>query len=395
MLKQYVQEARKVRKFELKVRRPEMLFNEEALTEFFEKTLPERFYSLQEIKEHWKRFHKNFFVPDELLFAPDVLPGDPETDYPDELTFCNVKFPLEYTFAPGEERDGMTLVADTESVKLLPIYALDALVPGFLGEKLEFYLKSLPRTDRQKIAPLHGFIQEFCQKWKSGRIFNDQRLTDALADELSKHSITVNSNAFDDVPLPEYLKMKLLILDEEGNEQDYLYEVPAPERSTSKLSAALPGAKAFYAEPGKGFPQVPAMPEFTKVGGKSDEKAYPALFCDESGNVGCAVYLKIAEAKFRHDQGLCALMRQQLPGLFTAIRRDFKLANDVEKLYFKASPEHMQFNWKDDLLNAAILKALGNDDYRWNLRSKAACDTAREAARSRFAACSEELFTTL
>ena len=394
-LEKYVREARKVRKFELKVRRPEMLFNEEALTEFFEKTLPERFYSIQEIKEHWKRFHKNFFVPDELLFAPDVLPGDPETDYPDELTFCNVKFFLEYTFAPGEERDGITLIADKESVKLLPVYALDALVPGFLGEKLEFYLKSLPRADRQKIAPLHGFIQEFCQKWKTGKIFNDQPLADALSDELNKHSVVVNSREFESVALPEYLKMKLLILNEDGEESQYLYEVPAPERSSSKLSAVLPGAKAFYAEPGKGFPLVPTLPEFTNVGGKANEKAYPALFCDDEGNVGSAVYLKIAEARFRHDQGLCGLMRQQLPGLFTAIRRDFKLANDLEKLYFKATPEHMQFNWKDDLLNAAILKALGSDDFRWNLRSKAACDSAREAARGRFAACGEELFTAL
>lgn len=394
-LEQYVQSARKVRKFELKMRRPELLFNEEGLTEFFEKNLPARFYSIQEIKEHWKRFHKNFFVPEELLFSPEELSGDPETDYPDELTFCNVKFPLEYTFAPGEERDGMTLIADQESVKLLPVYALDALVPGFLGEKLEFYLKSLPRSDRQKIAPLHGFIQEFCRNWKSGRIFNDQPLADALADELSKHAVVVNSNAFDDVPLPEYLKMKLLILNEEGEEAEYLYEVPAPERSTSKLSAVLPGAKDFYAEAGKGFPMVPALPEFANVGSKSNEKAYPALFADDEGNVGCACYLKAAEAYFRHDQGLCALMRQQLPGLFTAIRRDFKLANELEKRYFKVSSEHMQFNWKDDLLNSAILKALGSEDRRWQLRSKAACDSAREAARGRFAATGEELFATL
>ena len=167
-LARYLQSVRSIRKFELKMRRPEMFLNSEALVEFFEKTLPENFYSIQEIKNHWQRFHKNFNVPEECLWERELFSGEPETDYPDELLFCEVKYPLEYTFAPGEERDGITLIADEESVKLLPEYALDALVPGFLPEKLEFYLKSLPRTDRQKIAPLHGFIQEFCQKWKSG-----------------------------------------------------------------------------------------------------------------------------------------------------------------------------------------------------------------------------------
>ena len=394
-LEKYLQSARKVRKFELKTRRPEMLFDEEALNEFFLRELPENFYSVQEIKNHWKRFHRSFDVPESLLWQRELLPDDPEGDYPDELTFCNVTFPLEYTFAPGEERDGITLIADEESVKLLPEWALEALVPGFLSEKLEFYLKSLPRKERQKIAPMHDFIRQFTVSWKNGTIFNGRSLGEALADELSKVGVTVNSNAFADVPMPEFLKMKLLIIDADGREIEYLDAVPILERSGSKVSAALPAAGNYTAPPDKAFPQVPSLPESIQLTGKSDEMAYPALFADSDGLVGAAVYLKLAEARFRHDQGLCALLKLQLPGLFTAIRRDFKLSSQDEKLFFKASSEHLNFNWKDQLLDSAILKALGSADERWQIRSKAQFDHAREAARSRFARCGEELFDTL
>ena len=394
-LENFLHNARKVRKFELKMRRLEMLYNAEDLTEFFEKNLPENFYSVQEIRNHWQRFHKNFPVPENILWEQESLPGDPETDYPDHLVFSGVEYPLEYRFDPGEERDGMTLVATEESARLLPEWALEALVPGFLGEKLEFYLKSLPRTDRQQLSPMSVFINDFVRRWKSGAIFNERSLSEALSDELSKRNIIVNSNAFSDVPLPEYLKMKLLIVDDDNCEKAYLTEVPAPERSTSQLSRALPGMQAFNAPPDKCFPLVPVMPECVKLTGKSGDTAYPALFADEDGLVGSAVYLKKAEALFRHDQGLNALLKLQLAGLFSAIKRDFKLSNEQEKLFFKTTAEHMKFNWKDQLMQAAALKALGDSDFRWQIRSKAAFDNAREAARCRFADTADELFETL
>ena len=394
-LEKYLRNARKVRKFELKVRRPEMLFDEAALTEFFEKHLPENFYSLQEIKNHWKRFHKSFDVPQSLLWQRDLLPDDPENAFPDTLTFCDVDFQLEYRFAPGEERDGITLIADTETVKLLPHWSLEALVPGFVAEKVECYLRSLLRKDRQKISPISDYAKKFAERWNSGRIFNERPLGEALAEELARESITLNSNAFEEVPLPEYLKMKLLILNEDGCETEYLTEVPALERSGSQVSAALPSAGKFHALPGKTFPQVPHLPQVIKLTDKSNDEAYPALFADSTGLVGAAVYLKEAEARYRHDQGLCALLTLQLNGLFSMIRKDFKLDGNQEKIFFKASPEHMQFNWKDDLLASAILEALGTPEERWQIRSKAAFDTARENARSRFSRTADELFVTL
>ena len=189
--------------------------------------------------------------------------------------------------------------------------------------------------------------------------------------------------------------MKLLILDEDGCESEYLTEVPALERSGSQVSAALPKAQAFHAPPDKVFPVVPTLPESIRLTDKSDDRAYPALFADENGLVGAAVYLKKAEAQYRHDQGLCALLKIQLSGLFSMIRRDFKLPADQEKSFFKATPRHLDFNWKDDLLSAAILEALGSAEERWLIRSKAAFDSARENSRSRFARTAEEMYTTL
>ena len=141
------------------------------------------------------------------------------------------------------------------------------------------------------------------------------------------------------------------------------------------------------------------MPSAEKVTvtlpGASGEQAYPALFADEHGQVGCAVYLKKAEAYLRHDQGLCALLKIQLPGLLNAIRRDFKLPGQQEKIFFKTPPGAEKFNWKDDLLNSVILKTLGSPEERRMIRSKDSFDSAREFARGNFADCADRLFSTL
>ncbi len=394
-LEKYLANIRRIKKFELKMRRPEMLLNEETVQAFLEEKLPENFYSLQEIKNHWKRFHKNFNVPEELLWEHGGVDQDLENDYPDSLTFGDIEYMLEYDFAPGEERDGITLIADEESVKLLPPWALDALVPGFLPEKLEAVLKSLPRSSRQKIAPLSSFVQDFAGRWKSGAIFNEQPLAEALAEELAACGVLVKRCDLEEVLLPEYLKMKLIVLDKNGEFSEYLYEVPALERSGSQINAALPGTKEYCAECGKSFPQVPVLPEFVPLPGKSASQAFPALFANGNGEVGSGVFLKEAEAHLRHDQGLCALLLLQLPGLFSAIRRDFKLANDQEKHYFKGSEEHLKFNWKDDLLNKSILEALGSAEFRWKIRGKSSFEQAREDARCRFADVADEQFAAL
>ncbi len=395
-LEKYLARLRELRKFELKVRRPEMLFDENALSSFFTEKLPENAYSLTALKDHWKRFHTSFLPPDELAVQEGAERWLQPEDYPDEKVFSGVKFQLEYRFAPGEAHDGVALLAGEDTLNLLPPWALDALVPGFLPEKLEFWLRSLPKSDRQKIQPLTEYISDFMGRLKSGELFGERELSGMVADDLAKNrGVTVNGDAFDAVRLPEYLQMKLLVLDDEGNVLETLRSVPHVNRIGSQVSVALPGVEAFHSESVRQWPPVPALPDSIRLNTASDEPAYPALVAGGDAGVGVEVFLKEAEARYRHDDGLCALMKIQLGGLLGSIRKDLKVSPQLEKTWFKRPGFQNARNWRDDLLDAAIRLALGDAGARWKIRTKAAFDTAREAARCKLSRNADELLSLL
>lgn len=393
-LEQYLARLRELRKFELKVRRPEMLFDEPALERFFLETLPEDFHSLRNIKDHWRQCRQSFLPPDNLALQEGAERWLKPEDYPDSLSFSGVAFTLEYRFKPGEETDGIALAATEDTLNLLPPWALDYLVPGFLPEKLELWLRSLPKAQRQKLQPLSGFIEEFTGLLRGGELFGEQPLAELLGDYLAEyHDVHVNAREFAAVRLPEYLVMKLLVLDEAGEITRICREVPAAVRGGSRLSAALPGVALYREPPGRGWPGCDRLPERVTVDENAAQEVFPALHAAADGQVGVELYLKAAEARFRHDEGLCALLRLQLGGLLQAIRKDFKPAPALERRFFKRADSSR--NWRDDLLDAVIRRALGDAETRWQIRSKSNYDTRREAIRGQLSRVADELWAWL
>jgi len=392
-LEDYLAERRKLAEFERKIRRPEMVLDEAALEAYFLETLPEDCWSLKNLKAHWLRFRKSFAPPAGVAVQEGSERWLVPEDYPDELVFAGVKFPLAYRFEPGEASDGITLAARADAVNLLPGWALDYLVPGYLPEKLELWLKSLPRADRQKIQPLSGWIGDFLSRCRAGKLFTGQPLADLVSDVLAESGVAARPAALAEVRLPEYLRMKIAVLGEDGATREVLHEVPAAgQGGGSKLSAALPLAMRLRVPAVGQWPAPGVLPESAAMG-QGGQGAYPALTAAPDGKVGVELYLKEEEAHYRHDDGLCALMRLQLQGLLTAVRRDFKLPAELEKRWFKAPGETR--NWRDDLLDTAIRQSLGTPEERWLIRAEGSFRTRREAARLKVSKTADELLARL
>ena len=52
-------------------------------------------------------------------------------------------------------------------------------------ELCKIYLRTLVKSDRQKISPMSSYIKDFTARWNSGKIFNERSLGEALADRKS------------------------------------------------------------------------------------------------------------------------------------------------------------------------------------------------------------------
>ena len=138
-LEDFSREIRKLREYEIRLRRPDSLVQEHILEEWFEEHLPETINSTADVFKDWIAVHKNY-APDTSLLLEEAGGFAPE-DYPDFLTSSGVRFRLIYRFDPGEPGDGLHLLVPEDDMNLLERNLPDYLVPGMLSEKAELLLK--------------------------------------------------------------------------------------------------------------------------------------------------------------------------------------------------------------------------------------------------------------
>lgn len=137
-------------------------------------------------------------------------------NYPDKLSCGGHIVEFDYAYAPGEEHDGVTMripaVLSTKVTQSL----IEWLVPGYRREKVENLIRLLPRQFRKELMPVSDISSEIAESLKP-------RFS-TLAEDLT-HWVRQNRGL--DIPtalweinnLPEYLKTKIAILNQNGDIQ--------------------------------------------------------------------------------------------------------------------------------------------------------------------------------
>ena len=156
---------------------------------------------------------------------------------------------------------------------------------------------------------------------------------------------------FDTERLPEYLVMKLAILNEKGNVAEVLREYPSEPGRSSALGATVSAVKQWSAVQCKDWPGD--FPLTVNISGKSGTIGYPALTA-EALTVGTRVFLKEAEAIHSQRQGLVKLFSILQPTLMKQLKSGAKLPGNILMTFF------MEYrDWQSDAAENAVLKGFG------------------------------------
>ncbi|MCF7688312.1 MAG: DUF3418 domain-containing protein [Cephaloticoccus sp.] len=158
--------------------------------------------------------------PDFLEMQPEDL-RDPATlaqdttAFPESLPLENRALALNYAYRPGQAEDGVTLEVNVREAEFLTPTALDWAVPGHLVAKVEHYLRALPKELRRAFVPLAETARSVADAL--GR--RDLALTAALAAELNERfRIRISPDIWALKPLPDHLRVRMRLLDDDGNE---------------------------------------------------------------------------------------------------------------------------------------------------------------------------------
>ncbi len=285
---------------ENKVRRRDLLVDEQRLYEYFDENIPEGIAcqaSFLKWYNHAKKNNKHLLclTEDELLQRDTAHIS--ALDYPDTWTQGNLSFSIQYDFDPASDVDGISVVIPLPLLNQVEDEGFDWLVPGLQHTLIVALIKSLPKQLRRNFVPAPNYADAV--------ISNLQQKEGKLIDQVTKQllrmtGVKVSEESWDYEQLPSFLKMHFIVVDEKDKKLASGYSL---DKLKQQLQGAVEESLKQAADPdieqaGMESWSVNTLPEvYVQKKGNFEIKAYPALI-DEGKTVG----IKLIDNQYEAEQ---------------------------------------------------------------------------------------------
>jgi ATP-dependent helicase HrpA len=315
---------------EAKSRRRDILVDEEAIYRFYDERIPAAIINLAGF-EHWREQTeqeqaKLLYMDRQQLMQHDAS-AVTEAQFPTELQWEGMTFPLKYHFEPNHPEDGVSLQVPVAALHLLPEQRLEWIIPGILREKCIALVKGLPKVWRKHFVPVPAYVDRALSALSA----DDVSLTEALAHQLKRQTtIDIPEDQWAPEALDDYYRFNIQVVDEKG-------KVLAQGRNLSKLRDSYRDQlqqTLQKKEDGWGrenveqwdFDQLPKEVKLKRAG--MTITAYPALQ-EESGKLSLKLQDNPLEAKLLNRQGMVKLAYLQLKSQFNELQKSLLKGKDV------------------------------------------------------------------
>ena len=325
-----------VERIEDKLRRRDLLVDEETLYQFYDHKIPEHVASRKSFEDWRAEMEKSdtkylFFTDDDVLNSQAPTTGD----FPEQWQLGDLKLPLRYIFDPSSDDDGVTI-----RVPLAALPQLDAIellwgVPGWRYELVLQLLKSLPKDIRRQIVPIPDMADSLFDELQPQ---GEQGLLKQLCHALGRRGImSVTPDKFSPSSIDRYLQPQISVVDDKNRVIEKGRDLQTLQiRHASETSQAITEQQGAHTE----FPEHFAFSKNRHSAGVV-MKQFSALVADEAGAaVSIHQYTDVNAALQAHRTGVLTLIKAKLGAkkkqLTSQIDKIFKLAfaplGDMEKL---------------------------------------------------------------
>jgi len=297
-------------RFEHKTRRRDILVDEQAVYDFYNKRIPNEICSRAPF-EKWRKSAEK--TQPRLLFLTrdDLLKRETDdisiTQFPDVLTWNGMSFPLHYHFEPGHAQDGVTLRVPLVLLHTLPTRRLEWLVPGMLRDKCIALFKALPKQWRKNFVPIPDYVDACLSTLSAGDIALTQKINEYVK---KKSRITIPDEEWRAVVLEPQHLFNIEVVNDEGAVLDQGRDIIAlrercipgvlPQLGSSKDALE----KAFFTE--WTFGDLQDYIDETHAG--MTLRRYPALIDQQQKGVSLVLLNNASEARQLTRKGLIRLL---------------------------------------------------------------------------------------
>jgi len=291
------------------------------------------------VRERRPNEPKFLMMEEEDLRGPVDEAPDKE-HFPEAVPIENRAIPLHYAYRPGQEDDGVTLAVNLRQAGALTEADVDWAVPGHLVEKVEHYLRALPKDQRRAFVPLaetaRGLAGALILRRRDGGGLGT--VSDMLRDLVREaHGVAVDTAAWSAKPLPDRLRVRIRVVDNNGVElaagrdlAQVLSALEIRERSGAvdllrENPEAWGRARSRIEKPAQSswvFGDIPERIMVTEKAGVG-VYAFPALKEEDRG-VALRLFRTPEEALAAGRVGLCRLFALELRNDLAWLHRDLK-----------------------------------------------------------------------
>ena len=361
--------VRELETLESKVRRRDILVDEEVLFDFYNQRLPADCYTAGRLQSWLKKnpdADKNLRLDKSVLLARD--PGSELQDqFPDTLNWQDQEFRLSYQFEPGKAADGVTVTVPVALLNRVPRFRFDWLVPGLLREKCIALVKGLPKDKRKRLVPVPNYVDQALEQLEA----DDSDLLAALSRVLSRlGGLKLTAADWDPAKLDDYYRMNVRVVDaqgkllEQGRDLGRLIE---QFRSDTRQSVGVDKGSS----PAKDginrwdFGELAREWRFRQAG--VEILSYPALV-DRGETVSIELMDYAGPACLAHRGGVLKLLRLHSAQTVKYLRKQMLRGNEFNLVLAGASQDRAVL--VEDLIDAAFIQAMQLDeDLPWDQSS--------------------------
>jgi len=359
----FVRENRALRKrlaeLEDMTRRRDILFDDEAIVEFYHRRVPTEVSSTRTFEKWWRE--EKAKRPDLLTMTEADLMEDTDAEpvadlYPTEWRQGEQTLALSYRFEPGADDDGVTVRIPVALLPGLTSAGFDWQVPGLREELVTALIKTLPKQIRREVVPAADWARKLLAALPAQA---DGDLREQLAAEIKAQTHAVVTAAdFDVERLPAHLRPTFAVVGERGKVLGSGKSLPAlqlalhaPVRaSVAKATAAAP-ARNDLERSGLttwDMDELPRTLDTRHAGGTV--RAWPSLV-DDGATVSIRLQATEDDQRAVHRAGVRRLLLLAIPSPLPYVQEHL---TQQEKLALAASPYRSNADLFEDCMAACI-----------------------------------------
>ncbi len=360
-LKHNLRLVRELEEMESRIRRRDLLVQEQVLFDFYDERLPRDAYTAGRLQS-WLKRQPGADVALRLDRAT-LLARDPGTavgeQFPDFLEWEDMRFRLSYRFEPGGATDGVTVTVPVALLNRVPRHRFDWLVPGILREKCIQLVKGLPKEKRKRLVPAPDFVDRALAELHPGN--ND--LMQSLSRVLSRlGGIRIEPEDLAPEKLDDYYRMNVRVVDADGRLLEQGRDLAALIEAFRSDTRQSVGAGDGDSPARSGivrwdFDTLPHEWRFRQAG--VEIVSWPALV-DRGESVAIELCDYPQEALLRHRLGVLRLMRLHTAQQVKYLRKQMLRGNQFNLVLAASGLERTAL--LEDLVDAAYVQAMALDD---------------------------------